>query len=189
MAKAPWWGGFFERMIKSAKRCLKKLLRYARLTYEEMLTVLVDIEAVINSRPLTYLYDDDVGVESLTPSHLMIGRRILSAPSNCPVDDVDGAEDDTPTPKTLSKRVQYLQRLNNQFWLKWSREYLTELREQHRPKKTRFRMGPTIHRGDVVCVYSDKVRRNLWHLGKVEDLVKAQKAVKKVFTQKNSILI
>ena len=55
---APWKGGFFERMIKSVKRCLKKILINARLSYEELLTVLKEVENVINNRPLIYMYDD-----------------------------------------------------------------------------------------------------------------------------------
>ena len=47
-------------MVKSTKRCLKKVLGNSRLTYEELSTVLTEIEGVINSRPLTYVYDDDI---------------------------------------------------------------------------------------------------------------------------------
>ena len=51
---------------KSVKRCLKKVVRNARLTYEELLTVLIEVEGVLNFSPLTYVYDDDL--EPLTPS-------------------------------------------------------------------------------------------------------------------------
>ena len=47
-----WTGGFFERMIESVKLCLKKVLFNARLNYEELLTVLKEIENIINNRPL-----------------------------------------------------------------------------------------------------------------------------------------
>ena len=49
---------FFERTIKSVKRCLKKVLLNARLDYEELLTVLKEIGSIVNNRPLIYLYDD-----------------------------------------------------------------------------------------------------------------------------------
>ena len=80
LAKAPWWGGFFKRLIKEVKLCLKKVLGRARLTFDELSTILVEIEAVLNSRPLTYLYLDEIE-EPLTPSHLVIGRRLLTLPS------------------------------------------------------------------------------------------------------------
>ena len=76
---APWWGGFFERLVKSVKHCLKKVVQNARLTYEELLTVLIEI-GVLNSRPLTYVYDDDL--QPLTPSQLVNGRRLLTNPNS-----------------------------------------------------------------------------------------------------------
>ena len=75
LERAPWWGGFIERMVGSVKRCLRKVLGNARLTSDELLTVLVEIEATLNSRPLTYEYNE-LDEEALTPSHLIFGRRI-----------------------------------------------------------------------------------------------------------------
>ena len=68
--RAPWWGGMFERMVKSTKRCLRKVVGRAKLYYDELSTLLVEIEAVINSRPLTYLSAEDLD-EPLTPSHFL----------------------------------------------------------------------------------------------------------------------
>ena len=86
--KAPWQGGFFERLLKSVKRCLKKILGQSCVTYEELLTVLTEIECVLNSRPLTYVSTEDLE-EPLTPSHLICGRRILSVPSEYVADRKD----------------------------------------------------------------------------------------------------
>ena len=86
MEKATWWGGIFERMIKSTKRCLRKIVGQAKLSYDELITALTEIEAVVNSRPLTYLSPEDLE-EPLTPSHFLCGRRILSLPDGlCPDD-------------------------------------------------------------------------------------------------------
>ena len=60
--KAPWWGGFWERLIQSVKRCMKKSLGRTTLSYDELNTLLVEVESVINSRPLTYVEDDQDGV-------------------------------------------------------------------------------------------------------------------------------
>ena len=76
---APWWGGFFERLVKQVKSCLKKTLGRSKLSFDELTTILVEVEAVLNSRPLTYLHSDDVE-ELLTPWHLVIGQRLLTLP-------------------------------------------------------------------------------------------------------------
>ena len=73
---SPWWGGYFERMVGSVKRCLRKVLKNARLSFDELHTVLTEVENILNSRPLTYLYDE---LETtLTPSHLIYGYRLSS---------------------------------------------------------------------------------------------------------------
>ncbi|KAL9955946.1 hypothetical protein ACROYT_G037352 [Oculina patagonica] len=77
LEKTPWWGGFYERLIGTAKRCLRKVLGNAKLNANELLTVLTEVEATMNSRPLAYEYDE-LGAEMLTPSHLIYGRRLLS---------------------------------------------------------------------------------------------------------------
>ena len=86
--KALWQGGSLERLVKSVKRCLKKILGQSCVTYEELLTVLTEIGCVLNSRPLTYVSTEDLE-EPLTPSHLICGRRILSVPSEYVADRKD----------------------------------------------------------------------------------------------------
>ena len=66
----------YERLVRSTKRCLKKVISTQRLTYEELNTILIDVESVLNSRPITYLYENDVEVP-ISPSHLFCGRRVL----------------------------------------------------------------------------------------------------------------
>ena len=159
---APWWGGFFERLVKSVKLSLKKCLRNARLNYEELSTTLVEVEAVLNSRPLTYVYDEFE--EPLTPSHLVIGRRILSMQSKNYSINVPH------TQQVLSRRAKFLQRILDHFWNRWRSEYLTQLREQHRGSK---RVGPLrkVQVGDVVCIHEKTTPRQLWRLGRVQRLL------------------
>ena len=89
MEKAPWWGGLFERLIKNVKRCMRKILRTSHLTEEELLTLLLEVEAALNSRPLTYVSTEDVR-EPLTPSHPLYGfrDRVLSLPDR-PSEKID----------------------------------------------------------------------------------------------------
>ena len=71
---SPWWGGFYERLVRSVKIPLKKILGKSILSYEELETALLKIESVINGRPLAYLSEDDLG-GAPTPNHLMYGRQ------------------------------------------------------------------------------------------------------------------
>ncbi|KAK6172490.1 hypothetical protein SNE40_016128 [Patella caerulea] len=152
--RSPWWGGFFERMVRSVKRCLKKSLGTSRLTYEELLTLIIQIEGVLNSRPLTYLCDD--GGEPLTPSQLVIGRRLLSEPN-------------AVTPEVINPdsyaRSKYLKTVLDHFWNRWRREYVTDLREHHKFNQTK---GQSVHVGDVVIIYEDKVPRHNWNIARIE---------------------
>ena len=167
--RAPWWGGFFERLVQSTKRCLKKVAGRSKLLYEELITLTVEIEAVINSRPLSFVSSRDLE-EPLTPSHLLVGRRLLNIPDYTPNrPEVD--EDYIATPETLSKRVQFLRRMVDGFWDRWRKEYLMELRSAHASRTKSSRHGGRVRRGDVVVVHDDNQKRGFWRLGLVEDLL------------------
>ena len=126
LPKAPWWGGVFERMVKAVKRCLRKSIGRAKLSLDELTTALVEVEAVLNSRPLTYLSTDDLE-EPLTPSHLLVGRRLLDMPDHI----CDKPEEFEATPDLLTKRARHLEQTVTHFWRRWKKEYLLELRESH----------------------------------------------------------
>ena len=150
--KAPWWGGVFERLVRSVKQCLKKMLGLARLTYDELLTALVEVEMVLNSRPLTVVSAEDLE-EPLTPSHLIVGYRLREAPDpQCPDHDEFEVDSDIAT-----KRARYLNRTISQFWQRWRKEYLVGLREMHcQPKRKSH--APRIAVGDVVIIHDEQPR-------------------------------
>ena len=58
MERAPWWGGLFEHLIKSMKRCLKKMIGKSKLSYEELLTAVSEVETIMNSHPSFVSMDD-----------------------------------------------------------------------------------------------------------------------------------
>ena len=79
--KSPWWGGVFERLVKSTKRCLRKFIGQAKFSLDKLHTAVVEVESIINSRPLTYLSPSDLE-EPLTPSHLIAGKHVVSLPGD-----------------------------------------------------------------------------------------------------------
>ena len=154
----------FERMVRSTKRCLRKTIGQQRLTYEELSTVLAEIEAVLNNRPLTYLDENDKE-EILTPSHLFCGRRTLDDESN--QQSSPPTKDDTTSKiATQSRRVAAAV---DRFWQRWSKEYLLELRQHHK-----MHLNPKAFdgkKGDVVLIHEDKVKRDRWNVGVIEEFV------------------
>lgn len=170
--RAPWWGGAFERMVRSTKRCLKKLIGRAHFSLDELTTALAEIEAVLNSRPLSYNSTDDME-EPITPSHLIVGRRILNLPDN--LDGVCDLDDDDFTVDTnqVNSRVKHLNQVLNHFWKRWRTEYLSNLREIHAhiSKRLPSGEGSQISVGEMVIVKDEHLPRGLWKLGLVQEIM------------------
>ena len=164
--RAPWWGGgFWKRMVKVVKQPLKKTVGRTTLNYDELQTTMVEIEAIVNARPLTYVYDDEESISTpLTPSHLLNGRRITSAPSNQHFEVVS-------VNKTLTKRAKHHQLLLHQFTKRWQHEYLLSLREHANERCKKQNKESPISVGDIVIVKSDLKKRTFWKLAKVEELL------------------
>ena len=76
--RAPWYGGFWERLIGTTKTTIKKVLGRSFISLEALQMLVVEIEAVLNDSPLTYLSADVENSEPLTPSHLLYGQRITT---------------------------------------------------------------------------------------------------------------
>ena len=165
--KAPWWGGYWERMVGIVKRCLKKTIGRCTLTIEELSTVMIEIESTLNNRPLTYLYSDDEGVSQvLTPAHLIYGRRLTTNPSSRQFEVMS-------TAKTLTRRVKYQFQLLSNFARQWQREYLLSLRERT-INKSRGQQTQQIKVGDIVVLKEDCTSRCMWKLAKVLELLKGR---------------
>jgi len=141
LEKAPWWGGIFERLVKTVKRSLRKIVGQAKFSYGELNTALVEVETIVNLRPLTYVNSDDLE-EPLTPSHLLVGRRLLSLLDNLSYMIDSDDEEFTVTEDILRKRTKYLNSVVNHFWNRWAKEYLQELRNAHRYPNNKQHSSP-----------------------------------------------
>ena len=171
LEKAPWWGGVFERLVKSTKRCLRKMAGRATLSLDELHTALVEVESILNSRPLIYVASSDLE-EPLTPSHLLVGRRLLALPDNLGYVAPDLADEEfTVTSNQMDKRMKLLAATSDHFWRRWRQEYLTEFRESHRQANRYCDTLPSIAPGDIVIVHDESLPRGFWRLGKIEEVI------------------
>ena len=158
-------------MVRSVKTCLRKHLGRSSLTFEDLRTILVEIEAVLNNRPLTYVYDDENGVSyPLTPAQLVYGRQITMT--------VDARQDEIiSTYQSLTRRAKHHKRLLNNFSLQWSKEYLLSLREQHQNRSTQRHSRVTLKQGDVVLLRNEGTARCLWKLARISELLQGRDGV------------
>jgi len=126
-------------MVGTMKRCLRKVLGQSRLTEEQLNTTLDSTEAAVNSRPITQ-GDDST---ALAPAHFQIGG-LTTIPT--------GAE---PIVKSnLAKELQIKQKLSDDFWKRWTKEYLLELRNFHEVQRP---VGKTaqLRLGDIFLIQED----------------------------------
>ena len=114
LSQAPWWGGLFEPLIGSVKRCLIKSVIKMKLTYEELTTVTSEVEAVVNNWSLTCIYEDEVE-EVLTPSHLYCGRQLLDEKNN---ESSDEDITEINTAENSAKRWRHMNKIIERFWRK-----------------------------------------------------------------------
>ena len=165
--RAPWYGGWWERLIGLTKSTLKKVLGRTHASLTTLQTLVVEVEAVLNDRPLTYVSTDVNDSEPLTPSHLLSGRRITSLPYMTVEDD----EIDDPTygsANDVHSRAKRQALTLQHFQRRWRDEYLTSLREFHRATG---KNEQTIKVGDVVLVHDDTPRVS-WKMAVIEELIK-----------------
>jgi len=172
LEKAPWWGGIFERLLQSVKRCLRKIIGQARFSYDELNTALIEVEGIINSRPQTYISSDDLE-EPLTPSHLLVGRRLLSLPDGLGITE-DNDDDFCVSDTTLQKRARHLNNVINHFWNRWVKEYLLELRNAHRYPNTQSQSLPAARVGDKVVIHDSDLPRGFWKTARIVKLIKGK---------------
>lgn len=154
---AAWWGGFWERLIGVLKRLLRQTLKQTCLNYEEMLTVLLDCEAIINSRPITFMSENDHDVVPLTPC--MFSQEVK---------EIDVIELDEIERVQFDKRYLYRQRVKDDLRHRFRNEYLGALSNQstRKPKSNKV-----INVGNIVLIGSENVKRLNWPLARVKNII------------------
>lgn len=151
---SPTFGGLWEAAVKSTKYHLRRVVQGHLLTYEQLNTVLVEIECVLNSRPLLPISSSDVNDYSyLTPGHFLIGNALTMYPEN----------DISNVPQNRLKFWQLCTQIKQSFWKMWHKQYLNVL--QNRPKW--LNISPNIKIGTLVILREDNVPVMFWPMARV----------------------
>ncbi|XP_059220886.1 uncharacterized protein LOC131995801 [Stomoxys calcitrans] len=151
-ARSPHVGGLWEACVKSVKKHFHKAVE-GIMTYEELCTLIAQIEAVLNSRPLTPLSEDPNDNSVLTPGHFLIGEAFTTI--------VDSSENKCY--KGLRDHWRAVQENANAFWERWSMEYLSELNKRYKWNKPQSNMQP----GTLVLLKEDNLPPLSWRRGRV----------------------
>ena len=132
---------------------MKVLLKEQPLNDEGLLTLLAEVESIINGRPITKVSDDPKDSDALTPNHLLLLRSGTSLPPGLFVKGDNYSR----------RRWRQVQYLADVFWRRWLREYLPALQERQKwgAAKRNFAVN------DIVLVFDDTVPRSSWLLGRV----------------------
>ncbi|XP_071056302.1 uncharacterized protein [Onthophagus taurus] len=153
---APHFGGKWEAGVKSVKTHLKRVVGSTLLTYEEFSTILIQIEAVLNSRPLCSLSDDPSSYDVLTPAHFIIGGSLTVVPEPSLVDE------------KISRlsRWQLLQRMLEDFWNHWQRFYLQSIQNA-----TKWHVPHNLPQiGQLVLIKDERLPPGKWTLARIEKI-------------------
>lgn len=161
---APHFGGIWEAAIKSAKYHMKRIIGDAALNYDEMSTLLAEIEAILNSRPISQLSSDPNDIRPLSPGHFLVGDSLNSY-----------AQPDISLIKmNRLSRWQRVEQLKQHFWQRWSLEYLNQMQAR---SKWMVNKGENIKPGQIVLIQKLGLAPFQWLLGRIDSVNKSNDGV------------
>ena len=152
-------GGVWERQIRTVRCVLLSLLDQAglQLDDESLRTLMYEVAAIINSRPLSVdNLNDPMSLKPLTPNHLLTlkSKVILPPPGEFQKTDM-----------YCRKRWRRVQHLANEFWTRWKKEYIQNLQ----PRSKWIRPQRNMRVNDIVIIKDDGLPRNQWRLGRISE--------------------
>jgi len=151
---APWWGGFWERLVRSVKDLLRRMLGTAKLSKGQLISCLASVSYAINNRPLTTLTEDDEDLFPLTPAMFMRDLPVSGLP-----------ERELISSRDLQSSYQKIIDLKRALRERFRKEYLANLVQRQNEKKT---CPPKVN--DVVLVGQENKKRYEWPLGIIVEL-------------------
>ncbi|XP_061159982.1 uncharacterized protein LOC133170834 [Syngnathus typhle] len=150
-------GGIWERIIRMVKRILSSITNQQSLDDEGLVTVMCEVESILNSRPLTTVSSDPNDLEPLTPNHLLqLKVQPVLPPGTFKQEDLYA--------RRRWRQTQYIADL---FWTRWIREYVPLMQE--RSKWSRIR--PNFGVGDIVVIADPTAPRGSWVIGRVIEAI------------------
>ena len=170
--QSPNFGGIWEAAVKSFKRHLKRVVGDELLTFEELNTFITEVEAILNSRPLTPISTDPNDLLVLTPGHFLIGTSLTSAP------EIDLKD----IPRDRLSSWPLIQKIRQDFWKRWHTEYLTELNTRHKWTHGTHNIKP----GTLVLIKEDNQPPLRWPMGRVVETLPGADEVIRVVRVKTS---
>lgn len=169
---APHMGGKWEAAVKSIKHHLNRTVGDTAFTFEELSTLMTQIEAVLNSRPLEPLSNDPDDLAALTPAHFLIGEPLITVPGPSLLD----------RPLNRLTRWQLIQQRLQYFWSKWSTQYLQRqlsISKWHHPSHE-------IKVGSLVLLTDERLPPSKWPLARVIQLIPGKDGLTRVVRLKTS---
>jgi len=170
---SPHMGGLWEAAVKSAKAHMKKVIGTTTLSFEELYTILVQIEACLNSRPLTPISNDPTDLQALTPGHFLIGEALNAIPEH----------DLSEAPLNRLTRYQLITQVKQSFWSRWSQEYISQLQQRSKWKRAKD-ANPKI--GTIVLIKNENTPPMNWPLGRIAEVHPGADGIIRVVTIKTS---
>ena len=155
--RAPHFGGLWEAAVRSTKHHLLRVLSSSSLSFEDMPTLLANIECCLNSRPITPLTNDPSDVSALTPGHFLVGAPLLQIPYI----------DTTQLPANRLTHWGHVQQLSRRFWDRWYHEYLQQLQTRSKWFKSK---NDCITPETLVIIKEDNIPSSCWPLARVVEV-------------------
>ncbi|XP_043496458.1 uncharacterized protein LOC122520462 [Polistes fuscatus] len=143
------------------------------LSYEALLTYVLEIEAILNSRPITPLSNDPNDLRALTPGHFLIGNSFTSLPE----------DEYRDIPSGRLSQWQHVQQMRQHFWNRWNKEYLNE---QTVRKKWHRGTADKISPGTLVILREDNSPPLKWSLGRIAEVHKGADGIARVASVKTA---
>lgn len=150
---SPHFGGAWEREIRSVKSALQGILKDQVVAEEVLLTALIEVEGLLNSKPLGYASSDVADPDPITPNLLLMGRRDAALPQT-----VYGPHD-----ALSNRRWKHSQVISDHFWKRFVQNYLPGLQLRHKWRKSTD--NATV--GQIVMIIDSNLPRGLWLLGTI----------------------